>query len=169
MVVWRKGSSDDGKDSYAEQLFDEKYWSEIVDNIVVVSQEKKKVSSRAGMKQTVQTNPLYKSRPESAESRLNAIIEVYRNKDFNVLAEHIMADSNEMHALMLSTRPSIRYLNPVSYEIMDAIEALNAAQGKNVAAYTFDAGPNAQIITLKEYQGLVDGALKPILDSGKII
>ncbi len=168
MVVWRRGIRADGKDSYAEQLFDEKYWPGIVDNIVVVSQEKKKVSSRAGMKQTVETNPLYKMRQESAENRLKAMIDAYKNKDFHSFAEHIMADSNEMHALMLSTRPSIRYLNSVSYEIMDAIEALNAAQGKNVAAYTFDAGPNAQIITLKENQKLVDEALRPTKDSGRI-
>ena len=66
IVIWYKGTKLDGSDSYAEQIFDEHYWPEIIDNIVVVAKSKKKVSSRAGMKQTVQTNPLYNSRPASA-------------------------------------------------------------------------------------------------------
>jgi len=169
IVEWHKGVRPDGSDSYAEQLFDEKYWPDIVDNIVVVSQEKKKVSSRAGMKQTVETNPLYRSRPDSAEKRLSETVAAYKARDFDRLAECIMADSNEMHALMLSTRPSIRYLNPVSYEIMDAIEELNTSQGRNVAAYTFDAGANANIITLKKSQAMLDSALKPIRDSGRVL
>ena len=124
MVVWRRGEREDGKDSYSEQLFDEKYWPELIDNIVVLSQDKKKVSSRAGMKQTVETNPLYKARPDSAEKRLDTIITAYKNKDFDVLADCIMTDSNEMHALMLSTKPSIRYLLLFALSFINNLQAI---------------------------------------------
>ena len=106
IAVWHSGEMDDGKDSFAEQVFDEKYWPELIDNIVVVSQAKKKISSRSGMRQTVETNPLYRTRPESAEKRVDAAIDAYRNRDISALSEQVTADSNEMHALMLSTRPS---------------------------------------------------------------
>ncbi|HUB92437.1 MAG TPA: diphosphomevalonate decarboxylase [Candidatus Saccharimonadales bacterium] len=169
LVVWRRGSKRDGSDSYAEQAFDERHWPELIDIIAVTSQKRKKVSSRAGMRQTVETNPLYKSRPAAAEARLRKTIRAYGKRDFGALAEQIMADSNEMHALMLSTRPSIRYLNPASFEIMDAVEALNLGKGRNVAAYTFDAGPNAQIITLRKHQKEVLSALAALRKEGKII
>ena len=149
IVSWKRGIKDDGSDSYAVQEFNEKYWPEVIDLIAIASHEKKKIPSRAGMRQTVETNPLFMQRRVSAEKRLEEVLEAYRKKDFNALASLIMADSNEMHALMLSTIPSIRYLNPSSLKIMDAIEELNAAEGKNIAGYTFDAGPNAHIITLK--------------------
>ncbi len=169
IVRWNKGVKSDGSDSDAEQIFDERYWPEIIDVISIVSQEKKKTSSRAGMKQTVATNPLFKSRPASAEKRVDLAIQAYKEHDFNALAEQIMADSNEMHALMLSTCPSIRYLNPTSFAIMDAIEELNAAASKNIAAYTFDAGPNSNIITLKEHKETVLKVLKPLIASKAIM
>ncbi len=168
IVMWRKGTRADGSDSYAQQLFAEDYWPEVVDNIVVVSQSKKKVSSRAGMKQTADTNPLFRSRPESAEARARNLIEAYKNRDMGKLAQIIMAESNEMHALMLSTVPSIRYLNTASYALMDAVEQLNMSVGETICGYTFDAGPNANIITTQEHQPKVSKMLKEFLEDGSV-
>ncbi len=162
IVSWRKGSRNDGSDSYAVQEFSEKYWGEVIDLIAITSHEKKKIPSRAGMKQTVETNPFFTQRKTSAEKRLREVREAYRQKDLDALASLIMADSNEMHALMLSTVPSIRYLDSSSLKIMDAIEELNASEGGNIAGYTFDAGPNAHIITLKKYERKISSMLADI-------
>ncbi len=159
LVLWRKGRLADGSDSYAEQLFDEKYWPEITDIIVIVSKGRKKMPSRAGMRQTVETNPLYSVRASSAEARISKASDAYKKRDFNMLAEQIMADSNEFHALAMSTRPPIRYLSGTSFAIMDMIEELNREAGENIAAYTFDAGPNAHIITQQGYQDEILHAL----------
>lgn len=168
IVVWNMGKRRDGKDSFAYQAFKKDYWPQIVDNIIVVSKSKKKVSSRAGMSQTVKTNPLFKQRQHSAQERLKLIMDAYRRRDISELSKCIIADSNEMHALMLSTVPSIRYLNSTSYAIMDAIDHLNTQHGRHVAGYTFDAGPNANVITTTRYQKKVLNALKPLISKGKI-
>lgn len=160
LVLWHKGERADGSDSYAEQVLDERHWPELIDMIAIVSSKEKKTSSRAGMKQTVETNPLYKTREASANRRIKDAVSAYKKRDFDRLAEVIMADSNEMHALMMSTRPPIRYLNDASYSIMDTIEELNREAGENIAAYTFDAGPNAHIILQEEYKEEVLTALK---------
>ena len=167
--IWNRGEKPDGSDSFAEQAFDENHWPELVDEVIVVSQEKKKVPSRAGMRQTVETNPLFTSRPEAAAKRLAIITEAFRNRDMHVLSECMMADSNEMHALMLSTRPSIRYLNNVSFSIMAAIEELNAQEGRNIAGYTFDAGPNANVVTTSENKSKVLDALRPLQEDNSIL
>jgi diphosphomevalonate decarboxylase len=168
IVVWKKGSRPDGRDSFAEQVFDENYWPQLVDYIVVVSKSSKKVSSRAGMKQTIATNPLFKERPQSAEKRLRLLIKAYRERDISRLSELIMADSNEMHALMLSTIPSIRYLSPASYEIMDIVERLNEKNGRTIAGYTFDAGANANIITVEKHGKDIMKALGPLKKKGLV-
>ena len=168
VVVWNKGKRGDGRDSFAEQIFKEDYWPQLIDNIVVVSTSKKKVPSRAGMRTTANTNPLFKQRSGSAESRLAEIKRAFKAKDISKVAECTIADSNEMHALMLSTVPSIRYLNAASYAIMDAIEGLNAMEGKTIAGYTFDAGPNANIITINKYQGKVTKVLSQLKKRGMI-
>lgn len=167
--IWHRGENADGSDSFAEQVFDENHWPELVDEIIVVSQEKKKIPSRSGMRQTIETNPLFASRPESAAKRLAMVTEAFRNKDMHVLAECMMADSNEMHALMLSTRPSIRYLNDVSFSIMGAVEELNAQEGMNIAGYTFDAGPNANVVTTAENKSKVLGALRQLQEDNSIL
>ncbi len=120
------------------------------------------------MRQTVATNPLFKLRPKTASLRLKKLVDAYRDRDIDTLAALTMEDSNEMHSLMLGTVPSIRYLNGLSFEVMDRIEQLNLSEGRRIAGYTFDAGPNPQIITLKKHRSKVLDALKDMMDSGEI-
>jgi len=67
-----------------------------------------------------------------------------------------------MHAVMLDTYPPLIYLNSTSIEIINAITDLNEREGRLIAAYTFDAGPNANIITLDKYESKVIDAIKDI-------
>ncbi|MEM0201900.1 MAG: diphosphomevalonate decarboxylase [Candidatus Micrarchaeaceae archaeon] len=161
-VKWERGNEEDGSDSYVRQIAPASYWEDIVDIVAIASSSKKKVSSRAGMKQTKENGILYAARPEYAEKACQEIEAAIKEKDFEKLALITMRDSNNLHAVMLDTYPPITYLNDTSREIMAAITELNSQQGKTVAAYTFDAGPNANIITLKKYKGTVEGLLDSI-------
>ena len=102
------------------------------------------------MKQTVATSELYKLRPQLAERNVRDITEAIKNKDFEKMSDITMRDAMMMHATMLDTKPPILYLNDVSKDIIYAIENMNAEAKKVIAAYTFDAGPNACVITLKK-------------------
>ena len=53
----------------------------------------------------------------------------------------------QLHAVCLDTVPPCVYMNDTSHAVAALVEAINAAEGKAVAAYTFDAGPNACIFT----------------------
>lgn len=74
-----------------------------------------------------------------------------------------MADSNSFHATCLDTIPPIFYLNDVSRAAIKAVEDINKKAGKIVAAYTFDAGPNAVIYFEEENTSIVAGTLKGAL------
>jgi len=158
-VKWSRGSRPDGSDSIATQVFDEKHWPGFVDVIAIASQEKKKISSRAGMRQTVETSELYKLFTLSAETDVGRISDAIRKRDFDATGRIIMSSSMMMHATMLDTKPPIMYLNDVSRRIIYAMEELNATEGRIVAAYTFDAGPNANIITLEKDRTKVQACL----------
>jgi diphosphomevalonate decarboxylase len=164
IAKWNKGGSKkDGSDSYVEQIIDENYWPELMDIIAIVDPGKKKVSSRAGMKQTVETSPLYKIRPKYVEESITPqLVHAIKSRDFDTIGRLIMKESNDLHAVMLDTYPPIFYLNDISREIIYAIHELNQRKGKIIGAYTFDAGPNAHIITLQENKSKIINMLKHI-------
>lgn len=161
-VVWNRGKNADGSDSYAEQIANAKHWPEIRVIIGIASEAKKKVSSRAGMKQTVANGILYKSRLGYVGNAVEKMIRAIKDKDFKSLAEITMRDSNNMHATMLDTWPPILYLNDISKGIVYKMHELNEAEGESIAAYTFDAGPNAFIITTEKYRPKVVKALREV-------
>ncbi|MBW0474799.1 hypothetical protein O181_014514 [Austropuccinia psidii MF-1] len=153
-VAWEMGSIDDGSDSMAVEVANQAHWADLEALICVVSDLKKGTSSTSGMEATVNTSELLQHRiknvvPERMKGMKAAIIA----KDFDKFAELTMADSNQFHAVCLDTTPPIFYLNDVSRAIIAVVEELNRssrAEGDGyVAAYTFDAGPNAVIYAPK--------------------
>jgi diphosphomevalonate decarboxylase len=161
-VKWEKGTKADGSDSYIRQIAASSHWPELIDIVPIVSKSKKKVSSRAGMKQTMESSVLYTVRPEYAEKACAEIENAIISKDFERLGLITIKDSNNLHAVMLDTYPPIMYLNDASREIISAIDKLNADSGKIVAAYTFDAGPNAQVLTLEKYRSAIEKVLSGV-------
>jgi len=169
-VEWKKGAKSDGSDSYAEQIAPHTHWPEIRNVIAVVDAGKKKVSSRAGMKQTVLTSPLFKARLAYLPKLIDDMKKAVLAKDFAAFGEMTMRESSNMHAVMLDTWPPILYLNDWSKQIMYAVADYNSAAGETAAAYTFDAGPNAHVYTtgkqvdsVKKMLGEIEGVKKIIV------
>jgi diphosphomevalonate decarboxylase len=162
-VIWKKGDKPDGSDSFAETIVDEKYWPEVIDIITLVSSAKKKISSSDGHRMTPSTSDLYKIRPEIGEAHVEKMKKAIIERDFQTLGEITIRDSNSLHATMLDTYPPIMYLNDVSKQIIYAIHELNKEEREIIAAYTFDAGPNAQLITLNKHKEKVINAVKDIV------
>ena len=161
-VEWLQGEAEDGSDSYAQQIAPHDHWPEIRNVIAVVETKEKKVSSRHGMKTTTTTSPLYQKRLEYLQDVIPQMKQAVLEKDFSKFAELTMRESNSMHACMLDTWPPIMYLSNGSREVIYAVEELNNEAGKLIAAYTFDAGPNAHIYTTEQYVPLVKERLQSI-------
>ena len=156
-VEWKRGENADGSDSCAVQIAPATHWPELRNVIAIVDGGKKKVSSRAGMKQTVATSVLYKSRLEYLPKLIEDMKKAVLAKNFPVFAELTMRESSNMHAVMLDTWPPITYLNDWSKEIMYGVHELNA--NGIIAAYTFDAGPNVHVYTTSANVDKVKGML----------
>lgn len=154
-VAWREGSQADGSDSLAEEVAPQSHWPEMHALICVASDAKKGTSSTTGMQRTVETSPLLQHRLTLVPKRMDDISQAIRAKDFETFAKITMMDSNNFHACCLDTSPPIFYLNDVSKAIIAVVEEINrasAAAGHGlIAAYTFDAGPNAVIYALDKW------------------
>lgn len=163
-VAWRAGEKEDGSDSIAEEVAPMSHWPEMRAVILVVSAEKKAVASTAGMQTTVNTSTLFPIRvSDVVPKRMAEIEKAIQEKDFETFARITMQDSNSFHAVCLDSWPPIHYLNDVSRAAMTAVETANKKAGKTVAAYTFDAGPNAVIYYLAENAHAAVGPLKNYL------
>jgi diphosphomevalonate decarboxylase len=163
-VAWRAGTKEDGSDSKAQEVAPASHWPDLRALILVVSAEKKGVPSTAGMQTTVETSTLSPARfTDIVPRRLKEIEKAIHDKDFETFGRITMQDSNSFHAICLDSWPPIHYMNDVSRAAMNAVETANRKAGKTVAAYTFDAGPNAVIYYLEEHSFLVAGVIKSIL------
>lgn len=163
-VAWRSGEAADGSDSLAEQVAEASHWPQMKALILVASALKKGVSSTSGMQQTVATSGLFAERVATIVPRNMAAMEkAIKEKDFAGFAEVTMRDSNSFHATCADTYPPIFYMNDVSRAAIRAVEAINAAAGRTVAAYTFDAGPNAVVYYLEQDAETVVGTFHNVL------
>ncbi|KAK6845317.1 hypothetical protein PG990_003673 [Apiospora arundinis] len=164
-VAWQMGSRADGLDSQAVEVAPASHWPEMRALILVASAAKKGVSSTSGMQQTVATSGLFQQRIADVVPRnMKSMEDAVAARDFAAFAEVTMRDSNSFHATCADTYPPIFYMNDVSRAAVRAVEAINAAAGKTVAAYTFDAGPNAVVYYLEENKDLILGAFYPLLE-----
>ena len=147
------GSSADGKDSIASQVIDEQHWPDMRVLILVANRAQKETSSTDGMQRTVLTSPLLAHRAaQLVEPRMAAMERALQARDFSTFARLTMQDSNNFHACCLDTYPPIIYLNQTSQHIIATLTSVNAieGEGREVAAYTFDAGPNAVVYCLEK-------------------
>lgn len=143
IVEWEK---EGGDLSSAKQLFPKNYW-ELKVMLIIVDSNKKKISSRDGMKISKETSSFLKYRIETiVPENIKNIKEALKNKNFEDLGKVIMKESNNFHAVCRDSYPSFNFLNEQSEYLMKAVYELNQIENKIICAYTFDAGSNCFII-----------------------
>lgn len=150
-VQWRAGKKEDGSDSLAEQVAPEDHWPEMHVLVLVVNASKKETGSTSGMDLSVKTSEFLKHRTNSiVPKRIESMRKAIKEKDFHSFAELTMKDSNQFHSVCQDTYPPIRYMNEISWAIVDLVHQYNTFYDRNKVAYTFDAGPNACLYVLEQ-------------------
>ena len=155
-VEWYAGSSDE--ESYAESIASPDYWP-LEDLIAVISRDHKHVGSTAGHA-TANTSILQRVRVETAADRLLSAKHAILARDFEALAPVVEEDSNLMHAVMMTSKPTLCYWLPQSLRIMLAVQEWRR-QGIQVC-YTLDAGPNVHCICGPQDAAAVAARLKEL-------
>lgn len=143
-ALWQAGDDDESSYAYpvTSPLLDE-----VAMLVVVINAKHKPVSSREGMKRTVETSPFYSAWVEDAQQRLVEMKKAVNEGAFTRMGELAEMSAMRMHATMLSANPPFCYWEAGSLLAMQRVRELRA-EGHE-CYFTMDAGPNVKIITRK--------------------
>ncbi|MCF3943835.1 diphosphomevalonate decarboxylase [Oceanobacillus alkalisoli] len=156
---WQMGEKEDGSDSYAVSIADENHWDIRMAGVVLTS-EMKKISSRAGMRRTVETSPFYEGWLKSIPEDLSGIKEAIQEKDFIRVGEIAEANCLKMHATSLGAKPPFTYWLDSTIRVMHQVQEMRE---QGIPAYfTIDAGPNVKVLYLPEHESQVERILRKV-------
>jgi diphosphomevalonate decarboxylase len=142
-VEWQRGSSD--RTSFGVSIASPEHW-DLVDCITLIKTSEKTVSSKEGHS-LAHTSPLQTSRVKDTPRRLQICRDAILQKDFESLAVISEIDSLWMHAVMMTSTPTLMYWEPATIEILKTV---TSARKKGLPVFaTVDAGPNVHVITPK--------------------
>jgi len=155
-VEWPAGTGDD--DSFARSIAPAGHW-DLADCVAIVSTSPKETASVDGHA-LAPSSPLQNDRVSDTPRRLDICRRAILECDFESLASIVEIDSDLMHAVMLSSTPSLSYTISASDEVMSAVRRWRRT-GLPVC-YTVDAGPNVHVLTLGAEAQAVEQRLRQI-------
>jgi diphosphomevalonate decarboxylase len=139
-VEWHTADTSEG--SYAEQIAPPDHW-DLRDLIAIVQTEHKKVDSSKGH-ELVDSSPFAAARLTAAERALPIIREGILARDFEPFGQELEQEAIRMHAVAMTSQPSLLYWSAATMTIMQAIRDWRA---DGLPAYfTIDAGANVHVI-----------------------
>jgi diphosphomevalonate decarboxylase len=140
-VEWQAGEDD--ASSVAAPLFPPEHW-QIYDIVAVVSSAQKAISSEAGHSLAA-TSPLNAGRIDGIERALAEVRAAIATRDLPRLGVVIEQDALAMHAVMMTSTPSLLYWQPATLELLHAVRRWRE-DDKLPVYFTIDAGPNVHLI-----------------------
>ena len=153
---WEQGSLADGSDSYAVPIAPANHW-DIRVAAVVLSATMKDVSSREGMKRTVDTSVFYPGWVKHIPTDLKNIKAAIDARDFELVGQIAEANCLKMHATTLGANPPFTYWHDTTMAVMQTVQAMRKS---GIPAYfTIDAGPNVKVLYLPEHEEIVQKTL----------
>ncbi|WP_249871566.1 diphosphomevalonate decarboxylase [Oceanobacillus saliphilus] len=156
---WEMGNNADGSDSYAVPIAPAEHW-DIRVAAVVLSSTMKKVSSRSGMKRTVETSPFYSGWVDTIPNDLLEIKEAIHAKDFEKTGSIAEANCLKMHATTLAADPPFTYWHDTTMRVMQTVQEMR--ENGIPAYFTIDAGPNVKVLYLPENEENIKKTLRNI-------
>mgnify|MGYP001581362195 CR=1 FL=1 len=162
-VEWFDGDTSDT--SYAVSLHPPDYW-DIVDVVALVSEGKKDVPTSEGQK-LVSTSPFYKMRKAHMKEKLEYAKALLSAKNFPEFGELMEAEALELHAIMLTSHPSLIYWTPGTLRIMKLTKKWRA-EGIHVY-FTINTGQDIHLICEGKNKHALKTKLSEIPEVKKII
>ncbi|MGQ1890452.1 diphosphomevalonate/mevalonate 3,5-bisphosphate decarboxylase family protein [Thermophagus sp. OGC60D27] len=141
------------------------------DDILIVSDQRKKVSSTAGHA-LMHDHPFRNGRIKQAHNNTLLLLKHLENgnwEGFSTIAEN---EAMSLHGLMMSSHPSFTLMLPATLSLINEIKEFQQNSGLPVT-FTLDAGPNIHLLypqnVKKEIVKWENQKLKPLCEKGTII
>jgi diphosphomevalonate decarboxylase len=164
-VEWTLGVDGQPETSFGYTIAAPEHW-DLTDVIAVVSQKQKSVGSTSGHA-LARTSPLQAARLATVPERLDRCREALLKKDIAHLADIVEADSNLMHAVMITSTPPLLYWEPITIAIMKSVRRWRS-EGLPVC-FTIDAGPNVHCLCPADVAAEVHRRLHEVLDVKRVL
>lgn len=116
--------------------------------MLVLSDAKKPISSRDGMKLCSETSVIFDDWVKQSEQDYVDMLSYLKANDFEKVGELTERNALAMHATTKAANPPFSYLTEESYRAMDTVKELRA-QGE-FCYFTMDAGPNVKVLCREE-------------------
>jgi len=162
-VEWLDGNT--SETSYGISLFPPEHW-EICDVVAVVSREKKETPTTEGMK-GARSSLFLPTRLRNIKDKINRIKDLIKDKRFKDFGEMVEAEALELHAIMLTSQPSLIYLMPNSILLMKLVKKWRS-EGLE-CYFTVNTGQDIHIIVEKKNVSELLERLKTIEEVRNII
>ncbi|EMF0229471.1 diphosphomevalonate decarboxylase [Enterococcus hirae] len=164
-VEWEKGHDD--QSSYAHPISSDGFEDHLAMVFLLLNEQKKDVSSRDGMRRTVETSSFYQGWLDSVEADLYQLKQAIKTKNFQLLGETMEQNGLKMHGTTLAARPPFTYWSPDSLKAMQAVRDL---RNQGIPCYfTMDAGPNVKVLVQKDHLDKVKTTFSDLFSSQQVI
>lgn len=137
------------------------------DDIVIVDNSEKSVSSRAGHA-LMDTHPFREVRYKLANDNVEQIIKAMKNGDMETFINIVESEALMLHGLMMTSTPSYILLKPNSLHVIEVVRKIRE-NTKLPVCFTIDAGPNIHVLYPKKHATEIGKLLKENLADYKII
>jgi len=162
-VEWKKGSSSDT--SFARSIYKQDYWK-IVDVVAIISLEKKDVSSTEGQKSAL-SSPFFQTRLDKIDEKIKQFKKTLETKNFTEFGKIIEGEALELHAIMLTSTPSLIYWQPATIKLMKLVKSWRS-EGLEVY-FTLNTGQDIHLIVEEKNSRELVKRLKDVKEVKKII
>jgi len=173
-AVWGQTSLVDGSsDEYAVSVEERLHpiFKNFHDDILIVSDAEKPVSSRAGHA-LMNDNPYAQTRYAQANQRLVDLLAALESGDLEKFGEITENEALTLHGLMMTSNPSYLLMEPKTISIIQAIRRYRE-ETKIPVFFTLDAGPNVHMLypeeSISEVRGFIHSELASLLHEGAYI
>lgn len=164
-VEWQKGTSDET--SFAEPVPSSGWEDELAMIFILINDQEKDVSSRDGMRRTVETSAFYPGWLQTTPQDLASAKIAIHAQDFNKLGAITENNALKMHGTTLAAVPPFTYWSPDSLKAMNAVKKIRAA---GLACYfTMDAGPNVKVLCQKKDVAKIEAELAKYFEKEQLI
>lgn len=141
-VLWDACDGDEDDCSFGRTIAPADYWD--LRDVVAIVESAHKVTGSTEGHVLADTSPLQAARVASTPARLERCRGALLSRDFPALAEVIENDTLIMHAVMMTSTPSLLYWRPATLALLQAIRVWR--RDGLPMAFTIDAGPNVHCL-----------------------
>lgn len=143
-VEWLDG--DTSETSFATSLHPHDYW-DIADVVAVVNIGPKDIPTSEGQL-SAESSPFFLTRLDHMNKKIKDMKDILKKKDFQAFGELIEAEALELHAIMLTSKPSLIYWLPGTVRMMHQVKKWRS--GGLSVYFTVNTGQDIHLLCQKK-------------------